>query len=580
MELSVNPDPAASHERFNASMSQESGNIREIAQIAQARRESAIPKDLLLPASKLDHLPQDVTGIPESSGHFTADELSIISSSVPQILSKVHSRQWTSTAVTKAFIKSAAVAQQLVNCLTEVLFDSALARAAELDAYMASTGKPIGPFHGLPISLKDCFITPPHPSSIGLGKFANVPTTPDQESILVTLLKQAGAILHVKTNTSPAMMAIESTNNVWGATLNPYHRGCSAGGSSGGEAALIAMRGAPIGIGTDIGGSIRIPAAFQHLYGLKPSYGRYSHFNSQSAFPGQEVILSINGPLARDLSSISAFSAAIVQPPSWALDPKVLPIPWSPVPAPRTLRLAIMPYADPLTTAHPPVQRALAVAAAALQSAGHTLLPWSPTHHAPLHKFLSAAFLDFGATPIMRAFAATNEPCPSAMGAYAAAAKTPEEAGAFTPAKMREINVAKNTFLRLLHEQRAQLGDVDAIIAPVSPWAAPRLGVTNGDPDHLGRMHYPGYTAWVNPLDWPALTFPVLRAERGVDVARGAEWRGLREADDMIQADYEADFYDGAPVSLQAVGYRLQEERLVGVVERVVEALREAGLGR
>jgi amidase len=84
------------------------------------------------------------------------------------------------------------------NCVTEVLYPEAIERATYLDDYLARTGKTIGPLHGLPISLKDCFITAPHPSSNGLAAFANEPLETD--SLLVTILRNLGAVFYVKTN--------------------------------------------------------------------------------------------------------------------------------------------------------------------------------------------------------------------------------------------------------------------------------------------------------------------------------------------------------------------------------------------
>lgn len=153
------------------------------------------------------------------------------------------------------------------------MFPEAIARAQQLDDHLAATGTILGPLHGLPISLKDCFMTPPHPSSIGMACYANSATNAEDEALLAALIRSLGGIPFVKTNVPVAMMMMETDNNVWGPTLNPYHRGLSAGGSSGGESALIAMRGSPLGIGTDIGGSVRIPAAFCALYGLRPSSG-------------------------------------------------------------------------------------------------------------------------------------------------------------------------------------------------------------------------------------------------------------------------------------------------------------------
>lgn len=112
-------------------------------------------------------------------------------------------------------------------------------------------------------------VVPPHPASIGMACYANEPTT--EETVLVTILAKLGAIFYVKTTTPTAMMMMETVSNVWGETRAAYHSETSAGGSSGGEGTLIAMRGSPLGVGTDIGGSIRIPAAFNGLFGLKPS---------------------------------------------------------------------------------------------------------------------------------------------------------------------------------------------------------------------------------------------------------------------------------------------------------------------
>jgi len=149
------------------------------------------------------------------------------------------------------------------------MYPEAIERAKFLDKYLEETGQMIGPLHGLPISLKDCMIVPPHPASIGMAYYANKSTT--EATIIVNILAKLGAVFYVKTTTPTAMMMMETVSHVWGDTLNPYHTGTSSGGSSGGEAALLAMRGSPLGVGTDIGGSIRIPSSFNNLFGFKPS---------------------------------------------------------------------------------------------------------------------------------------------------------------------------------------------------------------------------------------------------------------------------------------------------------------------
>lgn len=235
--------------------------------------------------------------------------------------------------------------------------------------------------HGLPISLKDCFITPPHPSSIGIACYANEPTEGQQESVLVSILRKLGAVLYVKTNVPVAMMMVETTNHVWGETRNPLHTGLSPGGSSGGEGALIAMRGSPLGVGTDIGGSIRIPGAWCHLYGLKPSYGRFPSWGGKSGIPGQEFVLAVNGPMSRSLESIRLYCEALLSNSvaPWRLDPKCLPIPWRYdviQPKGRKLRIGILGPDDGMVNCHPPVERALKIVNERLQAAGHETVSW------------------------------------------------------------------------------------------------------------------------------------------------------------------------------------------------------------
>lgn len=263
--------------------------------------------------------------------------------------------------------------------MTEVLFPEAIERANYLDEYLENNDTVVGPLHGLPISLKDCFITPPHPASIGMAAFANQPT--DQETLLVTILRDLGAVFYIKTNVPVAMMMMETNNNVWGETRNPIHKGLSPGGSSGGESALIAMKGSPLGIGTDIGGSIRIPSAWCHLYGLKPSFGRFPTWGGKSGIPGQEFILAVNGPMSRSLQSIKLYCEAVLSPKAapWNLDHKCLPIPWKkdPIqPKGRKLRFGIVGGNDGLVTCHPPVERAIAIVEKVLKSAGHEIVVW------------------------------------------------------------------------------------------------------------------------------------------------------------------------------------------------------------
>lgn len=370
------------------------------------------------------------------------------------------------------------------------------------------------------------------------------------------------------------MMMMETDNNIWGPTVNPHHRGLSAGGSSGGESALIAFRGSPLGIGTDIGGSVRIPAAYCGLYGLRPSFGRFPTFGTRSGIAGQEFITSVNGPMARSLETIALYSSAVLSPAAapWTLDPKCVPIPWKThpqiQPPGRKLRLAMVGNNDGYVTPHPPVERALEVTRKAIEAAGHEVVAWDTSLHLEAYKAVGAAFLDYGGSAIIPLLEAHNEPVFASMEGYAEAYKAAKTSGTgLTPDQQRANNVAKWKLQKAFLDQWRAAG-IDGIVMAVSPWAAARTGCTYKEKTRQAVS----YTAWVNLMDLPACTFPVTFADRLVDVQR-VDFEGLNELDQSVQEDYDAGFYHGAPVALQLVGERLQEEKVLEMVEVVRDCL-------
>lgn len=175
------------------------------------------------------------------------------------------------------------------NCLTEIFFVEAIAAARRLDRQTTSKG----PFHGIPFSLKDQFNVIGHDSTIGY--IANVGAPAIKNSALVDTIIAQGGILYCKTNVPQTVLTADTVNNVFGRTLNPVNDGIIPGGSSGGEAALLACGGSVLGIGTDTGGSVRVPSAACELYGLKPSAGRVSYKNVVNSNDGNISVISVVG---------------------------------------------------------------------------------------------------------------------------------------------------------------------------------------------------------------------------------------------------------------------------------------------
>lgn len=163
------------------------------------------------------------------------------------------------------------------------------------------------------MTVKDTFDIKGVDSSIGLAALTFKPAK--ETAPLVDLLRFLGAVIIAKTNVPQTLASLDSTNNVFGRTLNPLNRRLTAGGSTGGEGALISMRGSMIGFGTDIGGSIRVPAMCSGLYGFKPSHGRVPFGGQESGGvpgKGRAGIQAVAGPLARSTSDIDAVMKEIV----------------------------------------------------------------------------------------------------------------------------------------------------------------------------------------------------------------------------------------------------------------------------
>ncbi|KAL2833984.1 amidase signature domain-containing protein [Aspergillus pseudoustus] len=506
-----------------------------------------IPDDLLPPADQAD-----VTTFPRESGFFTERELELTSTNATDLLKKLASGEWTSTEITTAFCKTAAVAHQLTNCLSEAFFPLAISRAQELDEYLKVHGKPKGPFHGLPISIKDNFNYKGFDSTVGFASLVNEPAT--YNSTLVDLLLSAGAILYCKTNVPTAMMIAESVNNVYGRTVNPRNRSLTSGGSSGGESALIAFGGSRIGVGTDIGGSLRIPAACTGIFTIRPSFGRFPNSMTRSGLAGQEAVLSVNGPMAKTLEEVVLWASTVVGQAPWLTDPKCLPIPWRKVSPKGKLKIAVL-YNDGIVTPTPPVSRALNETAEKLKRAGHEIVTWAPTEHKDLLGTLSRMFVADGGKSVQKLLEPTGEPFRPEMQAYADAT----ELGVYD---MWQLQLKRNELCKS-YLDRWNAAGIDAVLCPVTPYSTV---------EH-GKFAYVGYTGVFNVLDYPAVSFPCgVTTDKDID-APYPEHKPLSDTDAQIQRDYSAEPVQGMPVNLQLVGRRLEDENVLAMTEVILKAV-------
>lgn len=204
--------------------------------------------------------------------------------------------------VMERHIARARAVQPLLNAMVAERFDAAMEEARQADALRARGGA-LGPLHGVPFTVKDNLDLQGLPSTFGLPSRARLPARADE--VHVGRLRTAGAIPFAKGNVAQALFYYEADNPLHGRTLNPWNPQRTPGGSSGGDAALVATGASPLALGTDIGGSVRVPAAFTGICGLKPTSGRCDDLGRYSAPVGQRAIPSQVGVLARCVEDVA-----------------------------------------------------------------------------------------------------------------------------------------------------------------------------------------------------------------------------------------------------------------------------------
>jgi aspartyl-tRNA(Asn)/glutamyl-tRNA(Gln) amidotransferase subunit A len=208
-------------------------------------------------------------------------------------------------AVVEATLRRIEALQPTVNAFITVTADEARAAARRAEAAVMA-GSPLGPLHGVPFSVKDLLFTAGIRTTMGSFIFAD--HVPAEDAVPVQRLREAGAILIGKTTTPEFGHKPLTDSPLFGATRNPWDLSRTAGGSSGGAAAAVATGQGPLALGTDGGGSIRIPAACCGIVGLKPTLGRVPHIHQPDLFATTSYI----GPMARTVADVAACLDVIV----------------------------------------------------------------------------------------------------------------------------------------------------------------------------------------------------------------------------------------------------------------------------
>ncbi|BFZ64119.1 hypothetical protein YB2330_005258 [Saitoella coloradoensis] len=549
-------------------MPTESANA--IIKRVRASRDKTLIDTNPIPTSRLN-----VIDIASDSGILTPRALAITNLPTEDLLHRLHLREITAVETAWAFLRRASVAQVAVNCLTELMPEEALERAAFLDAVIETTGQPVGPLHGLPISLKEHIGLAGHSLSAGYVVWTTH-DPPTQDAELAALLKRAGAVVICRTTEPQSIMHLETSSPLWGVTTNPYNRNLTPGGSSGGEAALQAMRGSPLGFGSDIGGSVRCPAANCGLYSLRPTALRLPRSGVKSSMPGAEAILGVMGPISSSVAGLEVGMRAVIEGEPWMYDPACVRMPWRKlgvgIGAKEKIRVGVMRW-DGVVMPTPTIQRALSHAVDKLSKHPRVeIVEYESLEHWEAWKLIAELyFLDGGKTvrDIMSEGGEEPEPLTSHI-----LGDDPHGNKYCRPHTVKEVwdLCARRDEFRKRYLHHWQSHQIDCLLSPVGPGTAPLLGTSK----------YWGYTSIWNLLDYPSATLPIhgIVCDPSID---GATWdyTPVNEEDRRHWKGWDPVGMRGGPAGLQVTGLKGMDEEVlgwVGVVDGVVNG-RGRGLG-
>ncbi|MCJ1410567.1 hypothetical protein MMC19_004653 [Ptychographa xylographoides] len=494
------------------------------------------------------------------------EELEIVRTDSVPLVERLAYGRYNAKQVVRAFCKTAAMAHQINNCLHEILFDQALQRANELDEYYNTNGKPVGPLHGLPISLKDQFYVRGIDTSMGYVGWIGTYEGDDDpkkvhkfESQIVKELLSLGGVMYCKTSLPQTLVFGETVNNIIGRTLNPVNQILSCGGSSGGEGALQALRGSTLGVGTDIAG-LSAPNTMQN--------------------PGQNTYRSAVGYLATSIDALKLIMTSVLSTKPWLRDPEVVTIPWRQEIADNTLarartngaandklplKLGVF-WTDNVVAPQPPITRGLHTVVDTLRAAGHIVVDWNPPSQDTAKRVHLAFLKADGAHHIHQQLDVSGEPLiPQLRASFQLRDPIPLLEYQDLTLQGLDYEASYSDYWNTTKEQDGQV--VDAVIMPVAPHAAVIPG----------KYYHTAYTECINLMNYSACVIPVTTASKDID-AFDESYEPLNDVNRKNWEAYDPEIYDGAPVGIQLVARKYEEEKIWAVAKIVNAALKTAGV--
>ncbi|HSD00980.1 MAG TPA: amidase family protein [Gaiellales bacterium] len=395
----------------------------------------------------------------------------------------------TAAETVAAALARAEASQPRLNAVAVPFYEEAAADARRLDR-AGTAGLPLA---GVPVSVKESLDLAGTPSSGGVEALTAARARADGR--LVAALRAAGAVPIAKGNVAQLLWFAETENPVYGRTANPHALDRSPGGSSGGDAALVAAGVVPVAIGTDLGGSVRQPAHCCGIAALKPTAGRLSLEGSldERLFASFPWIANQPGIFARDVADIELVLAALDAGAPAGIAP------------PRGLRVGVI-VTNGVDDPSPSVRRAVALAAAAAEDAGAHVIPFAPPAADHALELSDAVFVSDGGETIERMLAGTAAHPRVAAAREAARGRALDTAGA--DALARRIAAYRRSFAATLDAE-----GLDAVLGPVHSVPAVRHGTSHE------VVRGQSYASLWNLLGYPAGVAPVTAVVPAEDTA-------------------------------------------------------------
>jgi len=455
-------------------------------------------------------------------------------SSLTDIATKIRAKEISPVEVVDHHLRRATAMHPQLNAFVHIDQDGARSAAHAAEAAL-QRGDAVGPLHGVPITVKSCIDVSRWPCAAGsLLRKEYVPTT---DAELVKRLRNAGAILLGNTNTPEFLMAYETDNRLSGKTSNPWNANYSSGGSSGGEAAAIASGCSAGGVGSDGGGSIRVPAHFCGICGLKPTPGRIPSSGHYPAGNSAFGWLGVVGPMARTVADLKILFEALQGPDTD--DALTFPVQISTDRStpPNNLRIGIL-EGDALGRVTPETQLAVRQAAQLLAYQGFILEPFCLNN---LERVLDLWWFFFGSV-VSELFAGEVRGREDLLSPifrdYLEAARASSPAPPMNMTQFVGMCVARDRErAHILHAMR----DVPILLSPVCSAPAFRHGEGNYKPG-TGYRDTMRHSQWLNLAGFPGVTVPIAKSP------------------------------DSLPIGIQLIGRPYQDELILDVAEALERA--------